>query len=164
MNKLFKIIITGSVLISVYSCAKKSSNTPPVATKQTIQTNPNTNFSVDGIPANYPNSAGSANNTASTFVVSGIDYSGYPQITVTFPHTATPTGGTYSIVTTNPNTGIGLKCNFTLTQIGGNMATASSGTISISTVSTHSYEVVFSNISCTGSYTGTHIVSGTIGY
>ncbi len=162
MRTLFKIIITSSVLTGIYSCAKKSTSTPP-PTKQTIQTNANTNFSVDGIPANYPNSAGSPNNSASTFIVNAIDNSGYPQITVTFPHTTTPTSGTYSIVTTNPNTGIGLRCNFILTLAGNYTATPTSGTVSISTVSTHSYEVVFNNLSCTGS-AGTHVVSGTIGY
>jgi len=164
MNSVLKIILTSSVLIGIYSCAKKSSSSNSSTTNQTIQTNPNTNFSVDGVPANNPNSAGNANASASTYIVSGEDNSGYPQITVTFPHTTTPTGGTYSIVTTNPATGAGLKCNFILTQIGGNIATASSGTVSISTVSTHSYEVVFNNITCTGTLAGTHVVSGTIGY
>ena len=164
MKTLLNIIITSSVLIIIYSCAKKSSTSNTSAPKQTIQTNPNTNFSVDGVPANNPNSAGTANTSASTFVVTGIDNSGYPQLTVTFPHAATPTGGTYSIVTGNPAIGGGLRCNFVLTQIGGNTATASSGTVAINTVSTHSYEVVFNNVSCTGSYTGTHVVSGTIGY
>ena len=163
MNILFKVIIASSVLIGIYSCAKKSSSNSPTTTP-IIQTNPNTNFTVDGIPANNPNSAGSANSSASTFIVSAEDNSGYPQITITFPHTNTPTGGTYSIVTTNPNTGIGLKCNFVLTEAGNYTATPTSGTVSISTVTTHSYEVIFNNITCTGSYTGTHVVSGTIGY
>lgn len=163
MSFVLRIVFVCVLLGTIYSCAKKNS-TSPTPTNQTVQTNPNTSFSVDGVLANQPNSAGSANSTASTFIVTGIDYSGYPQITITFPHTTTPTGGTYSIVSTNPNTGFGLKCNFALTQIGGNVSPATSGTVSISTVSTHSYEVVFSNISCSSLSAGTHMVSGTIGY
>jgi hypothetical protein len=163
MNTTFKIIITASVFIGIYSCAKKSSSASPTTTP-TIQTNPNTYFTVDGVPANNPNSAGNANASTLTYVVFAEDNSGYPQVTITFPHTTIPTGGTYSIVTTNPATGAGLRCNFILTEIGGNVASASSGTVSITTVSTHSYEVVFNSITCVGSLAGTHVVSGTIGY
>jgi hypothetical protein len=161
MNTLFKIIITSIVFIGVCSCAKKSSSSSS-STTTVLPTNINTNFSVDGVPANNPNSAGNANTSTSTFIVTGIDASGYPQVTITFSHPLTPTGGTYSIVTGSIVGG--LRCNFLLTQAGNYTATASSGTVAINTVSTHSYEVVFNNISCTGSYAGTHVVSGTIGY
>src|ERR1700752_4973402 len=88
MKKALNGILPIIALLLMCSCAKKTSIPP--ATNTPIQTNPNTNFSVDGVPANDPNSAGSVKSSSSTYVVTAIDNSGYPQITVTFPQTVEP--------------------------------------------------------------------------
>ena len=160
MSFLLRIFITLSALFTIYSCTKKSSSTS-TQSNQPTQTNPNTNFSIDGVPANCPNSDGTANASNATYNVLAIDNSGYPQLKITFHGAITPSIGTYSII--NGTVSGGAYCNFLLTEAGNYTATPSSGTVTISTVSTHSYEATFNNLTCMGS-AGTHVVSGTIGY
>lgn len=159
MKVLSKVIVTILVLAIAYSCAKKSNASLPVAP---LPTNSNTNFMVDGNQANSPNSDGTANTSTATYTIFAIDNIGYPQIKITFHGAVTPAAATYSIISGTVSGGA--TCNFVLTVAGNYTAAASTGTLAIASIATHSYTATFNNITCSGVSAGTHSVTGTIGY
>ena len=166
MKKIFTIAsVLGLGLLIAFSCKKSSTTTTPPANNNNTNTVPTTmNLTVNGTAATNM-SAGSFSNTASSsYIVTFMDGSGYPQVQLKFGGTTFPASGTYTIVTisgtTTPPAG---KCGFVLTPSAGSLATASSGVVTVAAAATPSNTAYFTNIICT---TGpnTYTVSGAAKY
>jgi hypothetical protein len=158
MKMASKYILIASVLLGIYSCAKKDSNNTPSTPAPVI-----TNFSVNGVAAISP--IPGATKSGGSYVVSATDGTyGYPQVKITFPDTIAPASGPYSIINGGPS---GYRCSFLLIpDVSGNLATASSGVVTVSAAPTPNNTASFSNIVCrsTATVSVTYTVSGTIKY
>jgi hypothetical protein len=162
MKALQRISIIVFILLSIYSCAKKDSNT------NTSGTNPQptvTSFSVNGVAANSP--IPGAYRIGNNFVVMATDVTyNYPQIKITFPDTIDPISGPYSVVHTASGP---FQCSFLLTTNTSTVTTtapASIGTVTVTAAATPNNLASFNSILCTstGTATTTYTVTGIIKY
>ena len=155
MKAISKIVFI-SLLVSIYSCAKKDKTTTTTSAPVT------TNFSINGVAANSP-IPGAVKN-GGNFVVSATDANGYPQVKITFADTIAPASGSYTIINGGASAN---RCSFLITSdLSGDIATASSGVVTVTAAPTPNNTITFSNVVCRSiiTYSLTYTVSGAVKY
>jgi hypothetical protein len=170
MKKIFTIASVFALgLVITFACKKSTTTTTPTTTSTSSTTGANANvttLTVDGNSIGSMTTTPGANSTEYLIDASCTTTasSGYPFVDLTFPGTAAPTAGTYTISTlsfsTMPAAGhCYLQYNPSFSGSGSYVASTGFVTITAGTPNTAS----FSNVVCTNSV-GSHTVTAALKY
>lgn len=167
MKKIFTITsIAALAIVIAFACKKSTTNsTSTTSTSSTTGSTTSaptntttTNYSVNGV-AITPTSTVYATGTGSNYYVFADNR--YPGIELSFPFTASfPPSGTYSIITTAPNTN---QCNFYYVLSGSTSILATSGVVTVVAAPSPNNTAYFTNILATSGST-TYTISGALKY